>query len=88
MDIPQLFLGTEAILLLARDITHQDVDPKRGRPLTFYPHRMKKLLLEELPYMCTEAILMDLVKQGYDRQHMHELIKEHSVACEIAIKET
>ena len=37
--------------------------------------------------MTTEALLMDLAHQGHDRQEMHELIKEHSVAAGLAVKE-
>ena len=87
MDIPQLFLLTDAILLLAANITDQDVDPAVGRPLTFYPERIKAILDQELPFMTTEAILMDLAHAGHDRQEMHELIKEHSVAVGLAMKE-
>ncbi len=87
MDIPQEFLLTDAILILANNITNQNVDSKKGRPLTFYPNRIKKLLNEELPFMASEAILMDLAKKGYGRQEMHEIIKNHSVQTAIAIKE-
>lgn len=87
MDIPQTFLATDAILILANNITNQNVDPEKGRPLTFYPKRIKKLLNEELPFMASEAILMDLVKKEYDRQEMHEIIKNHSIAAGLAIKE-
>lgn len=87
MDIPQVFLLTDAILLLAENITNQDGDPSIGRPLTFYPERIKTILEQELPFMTTEAILMDLAHAGYDRQDMHELIKKHSVAAWLDIKE-
>lgn len=87
MDIPQSFLLSDAILTLANNITNQDVDPEKGRPLTFYPNRIKKLLNEELPFMASEAILMDLAKKGHDRQEIHEIIKKHSVQTAIAIKE-
>ncbi|NQU78166.1 adenylosuccinate lyase [Candidatus Woesearchaeota archaeon] len=87
MDIPQAYLLTDAILILANNITDRNVDPKNGRPLTFYPKRIRKLLNEELPFMATEAILMDLAKDGSDRQEMHEILKKHSVAAGLAIKE-
>lgn len=87
MDIPQSFLLTDAILTLANNITNQDVNPEKGRPLIFYPNRIKKLLNEELPFMASEAILMDLAKKGHDRQEIHEIIKKHSVQTAIAIKE-
>jgi len=87
MDIPQAFLLADAVLILANNITDRNVDPEKGRPLTFYPARLGKLLNEELPFMATEAILMDLVGQGRDRQEMHEFIKRHSNAAGIAVKE-
>ena len=87
MDIPQTFLLTDAILLLANNITSQNVDLEKTRPLTFYPKRIKKLLNDELPFMATEKILMDLAKQGHGRQKMHEIIKTHSVDVGISIKE-
>jgi adenylosuccinate lyase len=63
------------------------VDPQKGRPLTFYEKRISKLLRAELPFMAMEAVLMETVKRGYDRQEMHELIKKHAVAAGLAIKE-
>lgn len=55
--------------------------------MTFYPERIKAILDQELPFMTTEAILMDLAQKGYDRQEMHEIIKKHSVATGLFIKE-
>src|SRR3989344_886767 len=87
MDIPQLFLLADAVVTLAYNVTDQDVDLQKTRPLTFYPKRLKRLLDEELPFMATEAILMDLAKEGYDRQEMHQIIKKHSIDAGNAIKE-
>lgn len=87
MDIPQLFLLGEAMLILGNNITDQNVDPEKMRPLTFYPKRIKKLLNEELPFTASEAIIADLAKKGHNRQEMHEIIKKHSVAAGLAIKE-
>lgn len=87
MDIPQMFLLAEAVLIIAGDITRQDADPAKTRPLTFYKNRMQRLMAEELPFFAIENILMDLVKKGHDRQDMHELMKTHSVAAGRAIKE-
>jgi len=87
MVIPQTFLGTEAILILANNITNRNVNPETTRPMTFYHKRIARLLNDELQFSATEAILMDLAKQGYDRQAMHELIQTHSVASSNAMKE-
>ena len=39
---------------------------------------MEKHLLEELPFMATENILMDAVSRGGDRQELHEVIRQYS----------
>ena len=51
IDIPQLFLLADAILILANNITNQNVDPEKMRPMTFYPNRIRRNLNEELPFM-------------------------------------
>ena len=45
-----------------------------------------KHLLEELPFMATENIMMYCVKKGGDRQALHEAIREHSVDTAKQIK--
>ena len=77
MDIPQAFLLANAILKLYQNITSG---------MIVYPAQVRKHLNEELPFMATEAILMHLAKQGRDRQEMHEIIKQHSVAAGNAVK--
>ena len=37
--------------------------------------------------MATEKILMACVERGESRQEMHEVIREHSVAAGLAVKE-
>ena len=52
-----------------------------------YPAVMKKHLLEEMPFMATENILMYCVKnKGGDRQTLHEAIRQHSVAAAEQVK--
>ena len=77
IDIPQMFLLSNAILKLYNNITNG---------IVVYPAQTRKYLYEELPFMATEAILMDLCKQGCDRQEMHEIIKKHSVEAGKAVK--
>ncbi|MBW2992566.1 adenylosuccinate lyase [Candidatus Woesearchaeota archaeon] len=77
IDIPQTFLLANAILKLYQNITDG---------MVVYPAQIKKHLNQELPFMATEAILMELAKKGYDRQKMHEIIKKHSVAAAKAVK--
>jgi len=70
MDIPQAFLLANAILKIYQNVT---------KGMVVYPAQIKKHLEQELPFMATEVILMELSKKGCDRQEMHEIIKKHSV---------
>ena len=77
MNIPQMFLLANAVLKLYQNITDG---------MVVYPAQIKKYLDNELPFMATEAILMELCKQGEDRQKMHEIIKKHSVEAAKTVK--
>ncbi|MCI5168243.1 MAG: adenylosuccinate lyase, partial [Candidatus Electrothrix sp. GM3_4] len=52
-----------------------------------YPKQVERYLRAELPFMSTEKILMACVERGESRQDMHEVIREHSVAAGLAVKE-
>jgi adenylosuccinate lyase len=78
IDIPHIFLLANAILKLYQNITDG---------MVVYTAQIQRHLREELPFMTTEAILMDLAKKGHDRQEMHEIIKTHSVAAAKVVKE-
>ena len=77
MDLAQAFLLTDAILKLYINITSN---------MVVYPKQIEKHLREELPFMATEKILMACVERGKSRQEMHEVIREHSVASGLAVK--
>lgn len=77
MDIPQAFLLTDAILKLFVNITSD---------MVVYPEQIDKLLRAELPFMATEKILMEAVEKGESRQHIHEVIKIHSIAAGQVVK--
>ncbi|GAW25434.1 putative adenylosuccinate lyase [Rosellinia necatrix] len=66
MDIPDMFLLAEAILLGLDNITDG---------LVVYPKRIQSRVLEELPFMITESIIMKLVASGASRQEAHEEIR-------------
>lgn len=87
MDIPQSFLLADALLILANNITKRDYDPKKTRPMTFYPAMIRRRLNDELQFAATEEVLMDLVGPDGDRQELHEIIRQHSIAAAEAIKE-
>ncbi len=78
MTIPQSFLLANAILKLYQNITDG---------MVVYPAQVRRHLEAELPFMATEAILMELSRRGKDRQEMHEIIKKHSVAAGKIVKE-
>ncbi len=77
MDLAQAFLLTDAILKLYVNITND---------MVVYPKQIERHLKEELPFMATEKILMACVEQGKSRQEMHEVIREHSVAAGLDVK--
>ncbi len=77
MDIPQAFLLTDAILRLYANITEK---------MVVYPKQIERHLMQELPFMATEKILMAAVERGKSRQEMHEIIKVHSVAAGNKVK--
>ena len=78
ISIPEAFLAVDAILQLYTNVI------SGGSP---YPKVMERHLMEELPFMATENILMDCVKRGGDRQALHERIRQHSVAAGATIKD-
>ena len=43
-----------------------------------YENRIHKHIMEELPFMATEYIIMEEVNGG-DRQEIHEVIRVHSM---------
>ena len=77
ISIPEAFLATDGILSLYINIVSG---------LTVYPKVMEKHMREELPFMATENILMYCVKNGGDRQTLHEAIRRHSVDAGKAVK--
>lgn len=76
--IPQAFLAIDACLVLMQNVTSG---------MVVYEKQVEKHLAEELPFMATEAIMMAAVEAGGDRQEIHEVIREHSVAAGLAVKQ-
>jgi len=74
--IPHAFLAVDAILNIYMNIT---------KNMTVYPKMIHKRLMEELPFLATENILMEAVKRGGDRQVLHERLRglTHKAAKEI-----
>lgn len=78
MDIPQAFLLTDAILRIFNNVSSD---------MVVFPKQIERYLLQELPFMSTEKILMMAVEKGESRQEMHEVVKEHSIAAGRNVKE-
>jgi len=78
LAISEAFLTTDAILQLVLNIS---------RGLVVHPRVVERNLLQELPFMATENILMAAVRAGQDRQTMHEAIRQHSVAAAARVKD-
>lgn len=77
LTIPQAFLAVDAILLIWNNIMSG---------LVVYENRIHKHIMEELPFMATEYIIMEEVKAGGDRQEIHETIRQHSMEASKKVK--
>ncbi len=78
LSIPEGFLAVDGILDLCLNV----VDG-----LVVYPKVIEKHLRSELPFMATENIMMDAVKNGGNRQELHERIRELSMEAGRNVKE-
>lgn len=77
ISIPEAFLAVDAILNIYINVADG---------LVVYPKMIEKRVMEELPFMATENILMEAVKKGGDRQVLHERIRLHSMAAAERVK--
>lgn len=77
LTIPQAFLAVDAILLIWNNIM---------QGIVVYENRIHKHIMEELPFMATEYIIMEEVKAGGDRQEIHETIRLHSMDASKKVK--
>ena len=77
LSIPEGFLAIDGILDLCMNV----VDG-----LVVYPKVIEKRLMSELPFMATENIMMDAVKNGGNRQELHERIRTLSMQAGYNVK--
>src|SRR6185295_203418 len=75
--IPEAFLATDAILILMVNI---------ASGLEVHPARIRRRLMDELPFMATEELIVKAVRDGGDRQEAHERIRKYSIDAALAIK--
>ena len=78
LSLPEAFLATDAVLELYANI---------ASGMVVYPAMIGKRVMENLPFMATEAILMEGVRLGGDRQELHERIRVHSQAAAARMKQ-
>lgn len=77
VSIPEGFLAVDSILNIYVNVADG---------LVVYPKVVKKHLMDELPFIATENILMEAVKKGGDRQELHERIRVHSMEAGKKVK--
>ena len=78
LSIPEGFLAIDGILDLCINVTNG---------LKVYPKVIYKHMMAELPFMATENIMMDAVKNGGNRQELHEEIRTLSMEAGKTVKE-
>lgn len=77
LTIPQAFLAVDSILGIWMNVLDG---------LVVYPKMIAKHIADELPFMATEYMIMEGVKNGGDRQELHEIIREHSMEAAKQVK--
>ncbi len=77
LSIPEAFLAIDGVLDLCLNVVNG---------LVVNDKVIHKRLMSELPFMATENIMMDAVKDGGDRQDLHERIRELSVEAAAHVK--
>lgn len=75
--VAEAFLAVDAILGIYINVTGG---------LVVYERVVTRRVMEKLPFMATEDILMESVKRGGDRQALHEALRVHSHAAAAKVK--
>jgi adenylosuccinate lyase len=78
LAIAEMFLATDAVLNLLLDV---------ASGLVVNPRVIRAGLEAELPFLASEALMMAAVREGMDRQDVHEALRRASQAAVRAIKE-
>lgn len=78
ISVPEAFLAVDAILNIYENV---------ASGLVVHEKVIEKHILEELPFMASENIMMDMVRRGGDRQQIHERIRVHSQEAGRNVKE-
>ena len=70
ISIPEAFLAADAVLAILKNVCSG---------LVGYPQVIAKRVNDNLPFMATEAIIMEAVARGKSRQDVHEAIRVNSM---------
>lgn len=76
--LPEIFLASDAMLNIVLGVV---------RGMVVYPKMIERHVMQELPFMASESILMEAVKAGGDRQILHEKIRKYSMETANLMKE-
>ena len=77
ISVAEAFLAVDAILNIYINVT---------AGLVVYDKIVEKRVMEKLPFMATENIMMESVKRGGNRQELHERLRVHSHAAAARVK--
>ena len=77
LSVAEGFLALDGVLNLYINISEN---------MVVYDKVIASHVLNELPFMATENIMMEAVKRGKDRQELHENIRVHSMAAAQRVK--
>ena len=75
--VAEAFLGVDAILNIMMNVCDG---------LVVYDKVVRQRVMNELPFMATENIMMDAVKKGGNRQELHEKLRVHAQAAARVVK--
>ncbi|XP_043491150.1 adenylosuccinate lyase [Polistes fuscatus] len=78
ITLSEAFLSADVVLITLQNITEG---------LVVYPKVIAKHVAQELPFMCSENIIMAMVKAGGDRQVCHEKIRVLSQEAGAQVKQ-
>lgn len=78
LAIPEAFLAIDAMLIIAENVSDG---------MVVYPKVIERRIKAELPFMATENIIMEGVKNGGDRQELHEEIRVMSMEAGAVVKQ-
>lgn len=77
ISVAEAFLAVDAILLIYQNIT---------AGLVVNEQVIYRRVMEKLPFMATENVMMDCVSRGGNRQELHERLRVHSHAAAAHVK--